>query len=224
MTASTPATSAAAVRLRQSAALVRPLAAAVRWQPLLGAAALAGALLAVKADDLGGNGTALAVLRGVAALLAVGAAFLLDDGATDTLAASPSTLAWRRHQRLVILAVLAGLTWVLSVLVVRTSGAAPPVGGLTLELAALLALALATAAGIMRWAQTCEPGVLAAPVVLGVILAMSRLPEGWALLVAPGPAWGPAHQRWAGLLALGVAVFALCNGDPARSRRTMTGR
>jgi len=224
MTAFTQVPSAAAVRLRQIPALVHPLTAAVRWQPLLAAAALGGVLLAVKADDLGENGAALAVLRGVAALLAVGAAFLLDDGATDTLAASPSTLAWRRHQRLVILTMLAGLPWALAVLMVRINGATPPVGGLTLELAAMLALALAAAAGIMRWAQTCEPGVLAVPVVLGVILAMNRLPERWALVVTPGPAWGEAHQRWAGLFALGVTVFALCNRDPARGRRRPTRR
>ena len=219
MTASPLTPRATRVRLRQAPALVRPLACAARWQPLLGAAALAAVLLVLKADDLGQQGTAVLVLRAIAAVLAVGAAFLLDDRATDTLAASPSTLAWRRGQRLAILVLLAGAAWLGAVLVVRSQGADPPIAGLTLELAALLATALAVTAGIMRWAQTHEPGVLAAPAVFGGILAVSRLPEKWALLVSPGPAWDEAHQRWAILLALSVGVIAACNSDPARRRQ-----
>lgn len=215
MTASPLTPRATGVRLRQVPALVRPLACAVRWQPLVGAAALAAVLLVLKADDLGEQGTAVLVLRAVAALLAVGAAFLLDDGATDTLAASPSTLAWRRGHRLVMLVALAGVAWLLAVLAVRSQGADPPIAGLTLELAALLGLAIAVAAGITRWAHTAEPGPMAAPFVFGAILSATRLPERWAVVVGPGPAWEPAHQRWALLLAVSLVLLIACNRDPA---------
>ncbi len=208
----------ASLRLGQLPALLRPLVSAVRWQPSIGAIALAGLLLALKADDLNDGGTALMVLRGVAALLALSAAFLLDDTAANTLAASPTSLAWRRSHRLAILAVLVGAPWTLAVLAVQSRGTDLPVAGLTLELVTLLAVGLATGASITRWTDVPEPGVLAAPLTVGTLLTASRLPERWALLVPPGPSWGPAHERWALLLAAAVLALLWCNRDPARPR------
>ncbi len=208
-------TGIAAVRLRQVPVLLGPLASAVRWQPLLGAVGLAGLLLVLTAEDLDADGPAVLALRGVAALLALGAAFVLDDEAADTLASSPSTLAWRRSQRVVIVVALAGPAWALALLAVKWLGAEPPVAGLTLELAALLALSVACAAGIAHRGHPENSGVLATPLVVGIVLAAFRLPQKWALLVSPGPAWEAAHQRWAVLLTLSVAVVLLCNRDPA---------
>jgi hypothetical protein len=204
-----------APRLQQMSVLLRPLRTAVRWQPLLGATVLVVVLLAVKADDLHQDGTALMVLRGVAALLALGAAFLIDDAAAVTLAASPTSLAWRRLHRLLV-AALVTVPWTLAVLVVRSRGAETPVAGLTLELVTLVALALAAAGGITRWTGICEPGVLAAPLVCGLILASFQVPERWALLAWPGTEWEAAHQRWGVLLGAAVLVLAWCTCDPAR--------
>jgi len=216
MNVTTQQMSVAEVRVRQLPALLRPLIAAVRWQPSAGAATIAAVLLAVKADDLDEAGTALMVLRGVAAVLALGVAFLLDDAATGILTASPTSLAWRRSHRVAIVAAFVGVPWILAVLFVLSHGADLPVAGLTLELVTLLAVALAAAAGIARRGDVAEPGVLAAPLTVGIVLGTTRLPERWALLVGPGPSWEPAHQRWALLLAAAVLVFLHCIRDAAR--------
>jgi hypothetical protein len=219
MTAAARHPRVARLRLRQLPVLGGPLAAAVRWQPLAGTAALSGLVLAWQADDLDDAGTSLMVLRAVAALLAVGAAFLLDDAAVDTLAASPTSLAWRRGHRLLVLAVLGGVPWALAVGAVAWRGGEPPVAGLTLELAAMLALAVAASSLIARRACAPEPGVLAVPVIVGLVLASARLPERWALFVPPGPSWGPAHLRWSVLLLAAVLAVLACTRDLASRRR-----
>lgn len=213
-------------RLRQLPLLVRPYLAALRWQPSVGAVVLAAVLVAWQTDDLADPGTGMTVLRGVAALLALGAAFLLDDAAADTLASSPTSLAWRRSSRLVVVALLAGVPWALAVAWVSARAEGLPVAGLTVEFAAVLAVSLAAAAGIARWTDNRDPGVLAAPVTLGLLLAITRLPQRWTLLAGPGPAWAAAHQRWAVVLAAAVLVLLWCNLDPARTppvRRPGTG-
>lgn len=206
------------LRLGQLPALLRPLLSAVRWQPSIGAIALAALLLALKADDLGAGGTALMLLRGVAALLALGAAFLLDDPAANTVAGSPTSLAWRRSHRLALLAMLVGTPWTLAVLAVQSRGTDVPIAGLTLELATLLAVGLAAGAIITRWTDAPEPGVFAAPLTVGILLTAFRLPEQCALFVPRGPLWGPAHERWALVLAAAVLAFLQCTRDPAHPR------
>ena len=61
---------------------------AVRWQPIVAGAALAGAL---------GRFASHADATMLALLMALGASFVLDDPAAVTLASSPSTLWWRRR-------------------------------------------------------------------------------------------------------------------------------
>ena len=211
------AVSVAPARVRQVPPLVGPLRHALRWQPSAGAVVLAAALVAWKAGDLQDPGTALMTLRGVAVLLVLGAAFLLDDAAADTLACSPTSLAWRRSSYLLGIATLTGVPWALALGTAQSLGADLPVAALTLEFGALLALALAAAAGLARWADAREPGVLAVPLIVGLVLALFRLPERWALVVGPGPGWAAAHQRWALLLALGLLVVAASLRDLARS-------
>jgi fluoroquinolone transport system permease protein len=207
----------APVRLRQCPPLLRPLRDALRWQPVVGAAALAAVLLVWKAGDLEEPGTALMVLRGVAVLLALGAAFLLDDAAADTLASSPTSLAWRRTSYLLATAAFTGVPWAAALFTAQSLGAELPVAALTLEFGAVLGLALAAAAGLARWADAREPGVVAVPLTVGLVLASFRLPERWALMVGPGPAWEAAHQRWALVLAVALLVVAAATRDRART-------
>ncbi|MDP9429697.1 MAG: hypothetical protein M3Q47_12830 [Actinomycetota bacterium] len=86
-----------------------------------------------------------------------------------------------------------------------------------MEFGALLALSLAAAAGLARWADAREPGIVAVPLTVGLILASFRLPERWALLVGPGPGWEAAHQRWGLLLAVALVVVAISLRDLART-------
>lgn len=208
----------ATMRLRQLPPLLDPLRHAVRWQPSLGAAALAALLVGWKADDLDRAGTALMVLRGVAALLALGAGFLLDDAAASTLAASPTALLYRRSHRMALGLTCVGLPWAFALLAVRSRGTDLPLMGLTIELAAMVLLTLATCAVITHRADVPEPGVLVAPLIAGFLLAAFRMPERWALMVAPGPSWEAAHGRWAVLATAAILVLVQYSRDPARSR------
>ncbi|MFD0505643.1 hypothetical protein ACFQ0G_27750 [Streptomyces chiangmaiensis] len=85
----------------------------------------------------------------------------------------------------------------------------------------LTALALTTAAAIVRCTDEPQPGPgVAAALLAGTALAM-LLPGRWALFVAVGaPGWTAAHQRWAALLVITVLLGAALLPEPIRRRRT----
>lgn len=81
----------------------------------------------------------------------------------------------------------------------------------------LLAVAIALAAAGSRLAPERRGGVMAAPTLLAVTGAAILLPARVALYAQPGsPGWAGAHQRWAMLLGLALAAFAVASRDPAR--------
>lgn len=203
---------------RQVIALARPLQSAIRWQPGVAASGLVALLLVVKDDALEDPGSALLLLRAVGVIAVLGAAFVLDDEAAPTLEASPSTVAWRRSLRVFTASLLVAVPWALVWWRVEVHDTEAPWAGLSLELAALLALALATAAAVTRWAGTTDPGVATTPVVFGVVLGAFQLPQKFALYGAPGPGWDAAHGRWWALLAASALVFLWCGRDPAARR------
>jgi len=203
---------------RQLFALARPLRSAVRWQPGVAAWGLVALLLVLKDEAQEDVGSALLLLRAVGVIAVLGAAFVLDDDAAVTLEASPSTLAWRRMLRFVTAVALVSVPWSAAVWRVGTHGTDVPVAGLTLELAALLALAMATASAVTRWSGSTDPGVGTAPVVFAVVLGAFQLPPKLALYGAPGPGWDGAHARWWVLLAVAVLVLSWCGRDPAAGR------
>ena len=203
---------------RQVVALARPLSAATRWQPAVASWVIVAVLLVLKDETLDDPGTALLLLRAAGVVAVLGAAFVLDDDAAVTLEASPSTLVWRRMLRLVTAVALVSVPWSAAVWRVGTHGTDLPVADLTLELAALLALAMATAAAVTRWSGSTDPGVGTVPVVFAVVLGAFQLPPKLALYGAPGPGWDGAHARWWVLLAVALLFLSWCNRDPAAGR------
>lgn len=205
---------------------VRPMVRSLRWRPLLGAAVAAAALLWLLRPDDGDPATLLGLLRLGGILLAAGSAFFLDDDAAETVACSPTSLAARRGLRLVVLVGVFAVLWGLLLGVASASAAAGvgglPIAGATLEVAGMLAFALAAAAVAGRWAADERGGVAAGPaltlLVLGAYLGQMRWPRYVTLFpVGPGDAsWAPARLRWAVLLWLSAAVVALTSADPAR--------
>jgi hypothetical protein len=210
------------VTARQVTALVRPLSGAIRWQPGLAAWVMVAVLLAIEDEALDGEGSAVMLLRAVSVVAVLGAAFVLDDEAASTLEASPSTLAWRRFLRGVAAVALVSPPWAAAVWRLDTHATGLPLAGLTLELFALLVLALATAAAVTRWSGSTDPGVAATPVVLVVVLGAVQLPARFALYGDPGPGWDAAHARWVGVLAAATLVLLWCGRDP-EARRLIKG-
>jgi hypothetical protein len=178
-------------------------------------------LVAVTWTGLDDDRAAVAVLRGVAVLLAAALALAVDEPGAALLDAAPTPLARRLAARLALCAAAAAPLWAAALGLAAWRGAAVPVAGLTLELATLVAVALAVTAALRRWWGAAEPALVAGPLLLGSLLAASQLPRAARLLVSTplDPAWTAAHLRWALLLAAALAVLAAALADPATAGR-----
>jgi hypothetical protein len=192
-----------------------PVARTVAWVPLL-----AGALASVAIVEAAGS-SPLGRWPGFAALaLCTGAAFLLDDPAGATTAATPQSLARRRMLRIgLALPLLAGV-WLGSLWDATAADHAsfgPDArAALSLQFAAVLALTLAASATALRLMPDERGGWTGAVVPLLLLGVALWLPESWTLLAAPGDdAWHAAQQRWAALLAVGLLTLACASRDPA---------
>ena len=195
------------------------VARTIAWPALLaGAVACAGVVaLAGLTDAL----SAQSRWPGLGALaLCGGLAFLLDDAADATVAASPMSLARRRLLRIalalpLVCAVWAGSLWY------ATSVDGAPFGpdarqGLSLQFAAMLAVTLGASAAALRLARGERGGWTAVFVLFGLLVAAFYAPQRWELLVGTDdPGWPAAQQRWLVLLALGVLTLAFASRDPA---------
>ncbi|MGW3494571.1 ABC transporter [Streptomyces sp. NPDC001020] len=212
---------AVAGRYAGIAALVPPVWLSLPWGMLGAAAGLGPALGAVVRLTPGGYGTAFAamLLRLAALALALGLAFLLDDPARHTTAAVPTRRVVRSGVRMVLVAPVAVLSWTAALLLIPAP-IRPPADDLTLEAAALAALALTGAASAVRFTDTPRPGAaVAAALLVGTLLA-TLLPERGALFVAVDtPGWVAAHQRWAALLTLTLSAGAALLPEPVRRHR-----
>lgn len=221
-------------RLRCAALIVRPTARVLNWPALLAGAAIAFVVAALATRDrfldLAG---AVHVLRLAAIPLVVGVAFALDDPTEATMAGLPTPLALRRVVRLALVLPAVALSWFGLLLyvsrapvLVESAGEMDvltdllPVWALTLEAAAMVAVALAVAALSARYSTDGTGGVVAAPTLLGMMAAALFLPARWQLWAAVSDGevlWRQAHQHWAILLVAATALLAHASRDPWRA-------
>jgi hypothetical protein len=156
-------------------------------------------------------------LRILGLLLGLGSGYVLDDGAAVTLQASPYSLARRLWLRIGCAVAVVTPLWTAMLFYLLPSA---PAGdrwalglGLTVELAAALAVVWATAAwGRRRGVE--HPGIITSPALLAALLlaaSVSRAP----MLVGPGPQWTPAHLRWSGVLVGATGMLVAAMRDPA---------
>lgn len=197
--------------------LAVPLLRAARWLPFGVAAAVGFAIPAVpslmptalRPDDLVG------LLRIASACLGVGIVFLFDDPAKPTTVAVPAPLGLVTAVRALWAGAAAALWWTatLGVTVVgaeQGAGSRLPLGDLTLEAATFAAVGLAAAVVLWRGSARGVTSPVAAPAALLLLIGALLLPERIELVTQVGvPAWAPAHDRWAVLLAAALAVAAL---------------
>ncbi|MBW3652254.1 MAG: ABC transporter [Actinobacteria bacterium] len=197
------------IRARQARLLARPTARLASWSALPAAAVVAIAMLEL-------DGPRVVELRLAAVALCIGAAFVLDDPAAQSLAASPTPLLFRRLLRIALLLPLVGALWA----VVLWRAGETLATALTLELATMLVVTLAVAALAAPLVADCRGGLAAAPALLVLLAAaLLVLPARWTLFAAgPGdPGWEASHIRWALLLATAAAAFLIASRDPAAS-------
>lgn len=208
--------------------LAVPLLRAARWLPFGVAATVGFAIPAVPSltptalqpDDLVG------LLRIASACLGVGIVFLFDDPAKPTTVAVPAPLGLVTAVRALWAAAAAALWWT-ATLGVTVAGAEQgvgsrlPVGDLTLEAATFAAVGLAAAVCLWRGSARGVTSPVAAPAALLLLIGALLLPERVELLTQVGvPAWAPAHDRWAVLLATALTVAALATVRVPGRRRT----
>ena len=196
-----------------------PVARTVAWPALLAGAVACAAVIGVA--SLAPGLSPWARWPGLGALaLCTGAAFVLDDDAGATVAASPRSLARRRMLRIALALPLLCGVWGAS-LWYATSAHGALLGpdtraALSVQFAAMLTLTLAASAIALRVTADAHGGWTAIVVPFALLGAALTLPRRWALLAVPGvDAWHAAQQRWAALLALGVLLLALASRDPA---------
>lgn len=206
---------AVGTRVRQAVLLVRPTTRAIRWLPLLAGSAVGFGLLFLARHAPTGSPGRITQVRIAAGALCLGAAFILDDPASETVASSPTPPLYRRAHRIVLALSVIGALW----LMLLWYGHAPasPVG-LTVELAGMLALTLAAAAIATRILREDLGGVAGGPALLFLLACSALLPSRWALFAAvpSDPRWGASHWRWALLLALGTIGLLHQSLDPGR--------
>jgi hypothetical protein len=204
-------------RVLRELVLAGALPRTTRWPPVLAGWLMAAAVLAWKVGDVRDAGGAVTLLRVVAVLLATSVVALADDDAANQLAAVPVPLAWRYGVRCGVAALAVAVPWAGALLWVRPGDLA---AALSLECAALTAVALAVAGGVARWSGARDTSVAAGPTVFAAAILASVLPSGWALYATPGDGWAAGHLRWACVLAGALTMLVLTVGDPARRRRS----
>lgn len=213
------------VRPRHALRLVRPLARAVNWAPIAPAGGLALLLVWLRAQDAySGLEELIVALRAAAILLAVAAAFSLDDAAAGTTASTPSPLLLRRTVRVALIALPTAGLWTGALWLAARKplpGPSPlPVALLTLELATVVMISLGLAAAAVRWGHGSSGGLAASSAVLGLTVMTWLIPEGVRPWVYPGHAnWTAAHRWWAVALVASLTWFAWAGLDTRRRRR-----
>jgi hypothetical protein len=101
-----------------------------------------------------------------------------------------------------------------------------PLAALTLEFAALLAVALALSAAATPFVPESMGGVAAGPILILLVLVGALLSTVAPVFVndPTEPRWETAHEAWWGILAAGLLALAACSGDPGRWRLSARGR
>jgi hypothetical protein len=158
----------------------------------------------------------VAVLRGVALLLALAAAACVDEPEARLLDASPTSFARRVMARGAVVCLLVLPVAVAAAVWTALAGGEVP-GGYWQYLAVLVVAGLAVSAALRRWTALAEPAVVTGPLLVAGLLAAGFLGP----LV---PDVGLSESQWAAVVAVVAAgLLAVALRDPATAA-TRLGR
>ncbi len=203
---------ATATRFRQLPPLARPAIKIVNWQSTAGMMVVGLAFVAI-----GSQAGAQLRMSIAAAGVAACSAFLLDDHAAVTLAASPTSLPVRRLHRVTVAAVAVGLWWVAAVTLATNRAGSFPIVGRALGLCVLVTIALAASAVASSVGDRTTGGIAGAACSIAAYATTFLPPQPWLPLPAHPDAPG-ATPRLLATLACALAVLAYASRDPATRR------
>lgn len=194
----------------------RPLSLRIRSTPTV--PSIVGGLIAVGVTITAMiSGHDLAEFYALALIASTaGLGFVLDDGAAEIIAASPTSLGRRRIHRIAIAGTITGSTWLMIAGIVATSHTRRfPTYDVIIEVAALAAISLATSALVQQ--RTQAPGGPAAAIVVligpaflhGVVFRDVRVFPS----LVPGQ---DLRERWIWFALAGAAFVVRTSRDPAR--------
>ncbi|MFI5959213.1 hypothetical protein [Cryptosporangium sp. NPDC051539] len=194
-----------------------PVIRAARLGPLLIGALAGWALLAIPAalTTTTDPDSLTLQLRLATVCTAVGALFLLDDPAKPTTLVVPAPAWVPVAIRVGFALVASGLWWAVAVGIVLAGAAdgvrqALRLPGTGLEAAAMVVVALALAVAGSRLAERGVASPATAPTLLALLGSLAVLPREAALFVGvEDPGWSVAHERWAGVLAVGCVALVV---------------
>ena len=190
---------------------------ALPWRPVVTASVAALGLLSLVAIWPESGFAAVGIRLGFVCL-AASSSFVLDEPAAAAVDSAPTTLRARTAIRLLGVAVPASIgacgLWAINMRLAATSSGRLPYGGLLLQLAGCLLLALATAAFTRRFIPV--PGDLVSGAVAGVLttLVIYNPFATWVDVFPLSP-----QDRWSRAVALWTIVCLLCVLSMARATR-----
>ncbi|GGT17296.1 hypothetical protein GCM10010176_072400 [Nonomuraea spiralis] len=195
-------------RRRVALLLVRPLARAIDWGPLVVVAAFtAGLVSLVGYGEALPGGDALVLMRICGTLLGAAAAFGLVDAMSADLGAAAVPRWVRQALRCLLPGTAAIAIWLAAFSYILTrlpEGALFPVGDLLIEAGVCLGIALAAAATAVRFAPGRQAAMAAVVVQLAMVLGTILLPQQvrlWPPTCGFGY-WDQAHLFWLAMLPL----------------------
>ena len=207
----TPPTVGTSARCRASL-LARPALRVMSWQPLV--YVMVAGILIVASGNRAGVHLRLSI---AGAAVAAATAFLLDDSAAVTLAASPTSLSLRRLQRVTVAALAVGLWWAAAIAVTTHLVGGFPLRGRALELSVFVAVATAVSATASTMGDRTAGGIAGALFSMAGF-ATTFLPSRTWLPLPPNPDAPGATSRLLAVLFCAIAVLAWVSRDPARRR------
>jgi hypothetical protein len=193
-------------------------ARAISWTPLAGAATVA-VVAAAALRWLTPTAHAPVTLL-VVAVLAAGAACVVDDDAASTLVGSPITLRARLLIRMACGIVAGAMSWSSVAATIQLATGAAPTAGFTLLWVALTAASLSVAAASTRLFPNTEAGLVVAVVLLlGLLVYTLATPISVPAQLAHPAAWDEPAERFIWTIAAGTGITFWATRDPARRRR-----
>jgi hypothetical protein len=193
-------------------------ARAISWTPLAGAATVAVAGAAAMrwlTPTAHAQLTLLAV-----AVLAAGAACVVDDHAANTLVGSPTALRARLLTRMACGLGAGALSWTAVATTIRLATGGAPTARFTLLWAALTAASLSIAAASTRLFPNTEGGLVAAvALLLGLLVSALAPPVSVLARLADATPWDHPAERLMWTIIVSSSITAWATRDPARRTR-----